>query len=203
MSLKCHKIYLNRGGSYVDSPDWITKKKKTITNSINKKDNKCFQYTVTVALNHGEIGKHAEKISKIKRFINKYKWEGINFPSEKADWKKIAENNVKVAHNIFFAKKEKIYPAYVSKNNSNREKQVVLIMILNEEKREWSEALATWSASEEQQWHYLALKKLSALLRGITSWWFSLSESTSFFRNRKKNLNCINNYVTIKNFVML
>ena len=83
---------------------------------------------------------------------------------------KICENNVTIALNVLYAKKEKIYPAYVSKNNSNREKQVVLIMILNEEKREWSEALATWSASEEQQWHYLALKKLSALLRGITSW---------------------------------
>ena len=51
-----------------------------------------------------------------------------------------------------YAKKEKIYPAYVSKHNSNREKQVILLMISNGEK-----------------WHYLAVKKLSALLRGITS----------------------------------
>ena len=38
---KCHKINPNRGGSYIDSPDWIKNKKGTI-NSINKKDNKCF-----------------------------------------------------------------------------------------------------------------------------------------------------------------
>ena len=44
---KCHKINPNRGGSYIDSPDWI----KTI-NAFNKKDNKCFQYGVKVALNH-------------------------------------------------------------------------------------------------------------------------------------------------------
>ena len=25
---KCHKINFNRGGSYIDSPDWIKKKKK-------------------------------------------------------------------------------------------------------------------------------------------------------------------------------
>ena len=45
---KCHKINLNRGGSYIDSPDWIKYKKLTI-NSINKKDNECFQSAVTVS----------------------------------------------------------------------------------------------------------------------------------------------------------
>ena len=45
---KYHKINPNRGGSYIDSPDWIKNKKETI-NPINKKDNKCFQYNVTVA----------------------------------------------------------------------------------------------------------------------------------------------------------
>ena len=39
---KCHNINSNRGGSYIDSPDWI-KNKKAATNPINKKD-KCFQY---------------------------------------------------------------------------------------------------------------------------------------------------------------
>ena len=53
---KCHKIKLNRGGSYINSPDFI-KYIKTTINYVNKKDNKCFQYSVTVALNHKEIGK--------------------------------------------------------------------------------------------------------------------------------------------------
>ena len=39
---KCHKINLNRGGSYEDSPEWI-KNKKTTINPINKKDKKIFQ----------------------------------------------------------------------------------------------------------------------------------------------------------------
>ena len=39
---KCHKINPNPGGSYIDSPDLIKSIKLTI-NSINKKDNKCFQ----------------------------------------------------------------------------------------------------------------------------------------------------------------
>ena len=84
---KCYKINVNRGGSYIDSPDWIENKKATI-NPINKKDNKCFQYAVTVALNYEEIKKDPQRITKIKLFINKYNWEGINYPSEKNDWKK-------------------------------------------------------------------------------------------------------------------
>ena len=53
---KCHKLNPNHGGSYVDSPDWI-KNRKTAKNSINKKDNKCFQYAITVALNYEKIKK--------------------------------------------------------------------------------------------------------------------------------------------------
>ena len=37
----CHEINFNRGGSYIDSSDWIKNKKVTI-NPINKKDSKCF-----------------------------------------------------------------------------------------------------------------------------------------------------------------
>ena len=68
---KCHKINPNRGESYKNSPDWI-KNKKAIINPINKKGNKCFQYTITVVLNHEEIEKYPQRITKIKPFINKY-----------------------------------------------------------------------------------------------------------------------------------
>ena len=48
---------------------------------------------------------------------------------------KFEKNNVTIAK-ILYAKTEKIYPAYVSKHNSNREKQVILLMIPNGEGRE-------------------------------------------------------------------
>ena len=32
---KCYKIFLNHGGSSIDSPDWIKIKKETITNVSN------------------------------------------------------------------------------------------------------------------------------------------------------------------------
>ena len=110
---KCHNINLYCGGSYIDSPDWITNKKATI-NLINKKDNLCFQYAVTVALNYEEIKKDPQRIIKSKPFINKYNWEGINYPSEKDDWKKFDKYNVTIACNVLYTKKEKIYPVYVS-----------------------------------------------------------------------------------------
>ena len=39
-------------------------------NSINKKDNICFQYAVIVALNHEEIKKDPPGVAKIKTFTN-------------------------------------------------------------------------------------------------------------------------------------
>ena len=38
---------------------------------MNKKNNKCFQYTVTFALNDKEIKKDLRIITKIKSFIDK------------------------------------------------------------------------------------------------------------------------------------
>ena len=89
-SYNCHKTNSNCGGSYIDSSGWIKNKYATI-NPIDKEDDKCFQYTVTVVLNHAVIKKHPQSIAKIKQFINRYKWEEINFPSRKDDWKKIAK----------------------------------------------------------------------------------------------------------------
>ena len=42
---KLHEISLNRGGSYIYSPEWVKNKKETI-NPKNKKDDKCFQYAI-------------------------------------------------------------------------------------------------------------------------------------------------------------
>ena len=49
---------------------WI-KNEKATTNSINKNDNKYFQYAVKATLNDEEIGKKSQKISQIKSFKNK------------------------------------------------------------------------------------------------------------------------------------
>ena len=75
-------------------------------------------------LNHEEIKKDPQRITKIKPFMNKYNWERIHFPSEKDDWKEVDKNNVTIALNVLYAKKEKIHPVYVSKRNSNCENKL-------------------------------------------------------------------------------
>ena len=85
MYYKCHKVCIIRGSSYIDSADWIKKKKATI--NPKNTDDKCFLYAVTIALNYEEIESHPERVWSIKTFINKYNWEEINYPSKIDDWK--------------------------------------------------------------------------------------------------------------------
>ena len=147
------KISLNRkGSSYIDSPKWLKNKKATINPKNN--DNNCFQYALTVALNYQNIKKVLQKISKFKPFIDQYNWKEIDFPSHSKDWKKFEQNNKTIALNILFVphNTEKIRLAYKSKHNFKRENQVILLMI-----------------TDGKKWHYLAVKSLPALLRGITS----------------------------------
>ena len=50
---------------------------------------------------------------------------------------------------MFCILKKKKYCAYVSKHNSNRQKQVILLMISNREKRERSKTVATQLSSND------------------------------------------------------
>ena len=54
------KTSLKRGKSYMKSPEWIINKRATI--NPKNKDNECFQYSTTVALNHQNIDSHPERI---------------------------------------------------------------------------------------------------------------------------------------------
>ena len=74
-----HKISLNRGGSYIDSPKWLKNKKATINPQNN--DDKCFQYALTAALNYEQIKKNPQRISNTKSFISHYNLKVIDVPS--------------------------------------------------------------------------------------------------------------------------
>ena len=146
-----NKISLNRSGSYIDSSQWLKIKKSTI-NPINN-DDKCFQYAVTLALNLDKIRKKPQRISKIKHFIDQCNWKDIDFPSTSKDWRKLELNN-KIALNILYAphNTRKIQVAYRPKQNLTCNKHLILLMITDGEK-----------------WHYLTVKNLPGLLRGIAS----------------------------------
>ena len=156
-----NKTSINRGRSYIDSPKWFKDKKSTINPKNN--DDKCFQYAVTLALNLDKIKKDPQRVSKIKPFIEKYNWENINFPSTSKDWKRFECNN-EVALNILYVpySTKQIYIAHKSKNNLTQKRQINLLKI-----------------SDCQKWHYLVVKNLSRLLRGITS-------------NHKEDFYCLN-----------
>ena len=147
-----HKIDLKRSGSYIETPDWIKNKKATI--NVENDDDKCFQYSMTVALNYDKIKKHHQRVSNVKPFINQYDWNEINFPSHVNDWKKFELNNKSIALNVLYIPEgeDTIRHAYKSKYNLKRENQVILLMI-----------------SDGEKWHYLIIRSLSALLKSITS----------------------------------
>ena len=156
-----NKISINRDGSYIDSPKSLKDKKSTI-NPINN-DYKCFQYAVTLALYFDKIRKNPQRISKIKPFIDQYNWKDIDFPATSKDGKKFELNN-EIALNMLYVphNTRKIHVAYKPKHNLTREDQTILLMISNGE-----------------NWHYLVVKNLSGLLRGITS-------------NHKEDFYCLN-----------
>ena len=95
-----HKRSMKRGKSYIKSPQWSLNKRATINPKNN--DDKCFQYAITVSLNHKKVGIHPERILNIKPFINQYNWEGKNFPAGIKDWKILEQNNNSIAINILF-----------------------------------------------------------------------------------------------------
>ena len=110
-----------------------------------------------------KIKKDPQRVSKIKPFVEKYNWEDRDLPSTSKGWKKFECNN-EVALNILYApyNTKEINIVYKSKNNLTQERQIILLVI-----------------SDSQKWHYLVVKNLSGLLRGITS-------------NHKEDFYCLN-----------
>ena len=168
-----HKISLNRGTSYIKSSEWIKNKGVTI-NPKNTKNNMCFQYVIAAALNHQNIDHHPERISKLRPFINNYNWKDIEFPSHSKDWRKFEQNNKTIALNILYVpyNTKQIKQARISKYNNECDNRVNLLMITD----------GTGNC------HYLAVKSISGLLRGITS-----NHNGDFCC-----LNCFHSYTTEK-----
>ena len=126
---------MKRGESYIKSPEWLKNKKATI-NPQNENDDNCFQYAITVALNHQNIVRDLQGISKNEPLINQYNWKRIEIPTEQKDWKKFEQNNKTIALNILFVpyNTKTIRLAYKSEYNNERENQGILLMIRDNKK---------------------------------------------------------------------
>ena len=127
------------------------KNKNTTTNPQNNDDN-CFQCVLTVALNHQNIENNLQRLSKIEPYIDQYNWKEIDVPSHSKDWKRLNKTikQLLLMSYLYHTILNKIRRAYKSKHNFKRENQVILLMITNGKK-----------------WHYLGVKRVPALLRGI------------------------------------
>ena len=168
-----HKISMTRRSSYINSPEWLKNKRARI-NPKNTRDNEYIKYEINTALHDQNIVRNPQRISKLEPFIYYYNWKDIEFPSHSKDWRKFEQNNKAIALNILYVPYNtmQIKPAYISKNNRKRDNQVNLLMI----------------ADDSNNRHYLAIKKISGLLRGIIS-----NHNGDFYC-----LNCFHSYTTKK-----
>ena len=144
----------------------MVKKKEKIISEDND-----FENVLDDALNYQNIETHPERISKLKPYINKYNWEGIDFPAEPKEWIKFEQNDKTIALNVLYVQynTKTISVAYRSEYNNTHKKQVILLMITNDKK-----------------YHYLAVTNVSALLEGKSS-----NHHGDFYC-----LNCFNSYTT-------
>ena len=166
LSYHIHKTSLKRGNSYIKSPEWIASK-KAIKNPKNK-DDRCFEYSIVVALRHMEIKSHPERIQGNHHLFScDYNRQDIDFLGGIKEWKRFEKNNETIALNTLQVPHDetKITHVYKPDYNHTRKNQIVLLLITDGEK-----------------WHYTALKSeptedgfnrptksLCRLFRGITS----------------------------------
>ena len=162
------------------SSEWLRSKKESITSEDN-----CFQSTLNDSLDYQIIKTHPERISKLKPYINQYNWKDIKFPSDKEDWRKFEQNDKEIALNVLFVphNKKKIELAYTSKYNYKRKKTSYSLMITDKNNR----------------WHYLAVKSLPALFRGITS----SNNGDCYCLNCFHSCRTLNNLKNIKEYAII
>ena len=65
-----HKVEMKRSRSYIKSPEWIKNKKATI--NYKNKDDKCFKYVVTIALNYDEMKEKYGKAYKVNEYSKRH-----------------------------------------------------------------------------------------------------------------------------------
>ena len=121
------KINIRRAESYIMSLDWLVNKGATI-NPKNEKDNKCFQYVITIALNYNEIKKKClKKIEKIKQ-------ADTDFSSHQTDWESFEQNNESIALNVLFVSHNSEVKKFAYKSRYNNEcKNHVILLMINDE----------------------------------------------------------------------
>ena len=139
-----HKLNLTRGSSYLPLSESILRKKAVI-NPINPDDEECFKWAVIASQHHEEIKNNVQRISKLKKFEDRYDWEGLEYPVAINKIDKFERRNPEIAVYVL-SNDNGIYVCRRPKEVDEK-KIVHLLLISDGEKR-----------------HYTAVKNLSRLL---------------------------------------
>ena len=136
-----------RGETWIALPKELANKKAII--NMKNEDNKCFLWCVLRALNPCE--KKSERIDKKLKKGNTLNMEEIEYPVSLKDIDKFERQNPSISITVFGYDEKSVYPLRNS-NNTNREHDVILILI-----------------KEEGVNHYCLVKNVSRLLSSQVS----------------------------------
>ena len=166
-----HKVSLKRGSSYIPSPKWLINKKSTL-DPHNKEDNWLFLFAIVLALNYQSISNNPQRVNNLMPFKPNYNWDNIELPAGHKDYFAFERDNCDIALYILYVphKTRELRRAYISKHNKTRNIHGNLLMIKN----------------GYGNWHYLALKSIPALVRGLKS-----THNGDYY-----SLNCFHSYRT-------
>ena len=131
----------------------------------------CFLFFIVAAPNYQNIANNPQIITNLIPFIVNYNWDDINFPAGDKDYSAFEKNNSDIVTNILFVphNTQEIRQSYISKHNKNCNKHANVLI-----------------TDGTGNWHYLSIKSISALLRGVTS-----THNGNFYC-----LNCFHSYRT-------
>ena len=157
-----------KGSSYIPLPLSLRNKKALI--NIKNRDDECFKWSVTRALN--PVGKNSDRITKtLIEQSKKYNWDGISFPTPTSEIASFEKNN-NVSINVMGNNGDnRVYPLQRSRHKFDTKIELMLIM------------------DEERDSHYVVVKNMSRLLYG---------QSTKNHAQRYYCFNCFNGFTSEK-----
>jgi hypothetical protein len=133
-----------RGGSYIELPSWIAKKKACV--NIKNDDNECFKWAVLSCIFNDKINqKRINEVSQYKKFADQLNWDGVNFPSKITDIVRFEKNNEEYCINVFIVD-GKICPYRINKDN--QDKTIINLLLIEENNKS----------------HYVFIKSMSRLM---------------------------------------
>ncbi len=158
-----------RGGSYIELPEWIAKKKACV--NVKNEDDECFKWAVLSSIFHHRINsKKSNEVSQYKKFVDELKWDGLNFPVKIEDIIKFEKLNPEYCVNVFILNGG-VCPYRVNKNN--QDKEIINLLLLEDKGKS----------------HYVSIRNMSRLLNhdGKNKTYHCLNCLQSFFS--QDNLN--------------